>query len=110
MLLHERRDLVAAPPRHADVRKNDVGSVGGETRDRLLAVTDRHNVDVFARERQLDTSLDRDAVVGQQKLGIHWFAPAPSVSPTRGRACRAMKSTICCIGVPGRKIPVMPLS
>jgi hypothetical protein len=71
MRLHEGRDFVAAPLRHADVGQDDVGPLGLDARDRLLAVADCHDLDILARERQLDDALDGHAVVGQQKLLSH---------------------------------------
>ena len=67
--------------------------------------------DVFVGERQLDDALNGDAVVGQEQGMRHLGsigrsdAELQAVTPqTRARALALMKSTISCIGVPGRKI------
>ena len=64
--LDEGRDLVAALARHADVGQDDVGTFDGNAGNGLLAVADGQHLHVLAGERQLDDSLDRDAVVRQQ--------------------------------------------
>ena len=69
--LHERRHVVAALFGHADVGEHDVGKLGGDTCDGLLAVVDGNHLDVLARKRQLDDALDGHAVVGQQELLHH---------------------------------------
>ena len=80
-VLHVRGDFVAVFSRHADVGQHDVGRLGIETRDRLVAIAHRHDLDVFVGERKLDHALNRDAVVREQEsmrhLGcIGWIAPS----------------------------------
>jgi hypothetical protein len=95
--LDEGRDVVAAALGHADVGQHDVWQFDGNPRDRLLAVSDSYHLHVLAGERQLDDTLNRHAVVGEQELVRH----KSSQIPTRVRAWRVMKSTMSCIGVPG---------
>ena len=64
-LLHVLGDVVAVSARHADVGEHDIGRHGVEPRDRLIAVAHSDDLDVFARERQLDDTLNRKAVVSQ---------------------------------------------
>ena len=70
-LLDVRGDFVAVAARHPDVGQHDVGRIGVEARDRLVAVADGDDLDVLVGERQLDDALDRDAVVGEQKRMRH---------------------------------------
>ena len=44
------------------------GSLGAQALDGLLAVADGDHLHVFIRERELDDSLNGDAVVGKEKL------------------------------------------
>jgi hypothetical protein len=66
--LHEGGHVVAALLGHADVGQDDVWKLDRNAGNRLLAVVHGDDMDVFARERQLDDALNRDAVVGQQQL------------------------------------------
>ena len=78
-------------------------------------------------ERQRDHSLNGDVVVGEQERahtgllsGIGASRSEQQRPPSRGapcgrahtraRALAVMKSMICCIGVPGRKMPLMPMA
>jgi hypothetical protein len=70
-LLHERRHLEAVAFRHPDVGQDDVGLFGTNALDRLPAVADGADVDVFVGKGQLDHALDRHAVVGKQQLVGH---------------------------------------
>ena len=108
--LDERRHLVAVAFRHADVGQHDVRTIRLDALDRLLPVADGHDLDVLVGERQLDHSLNGDAVVGQQQLGMHYSSTRARscAASTRARTCAWMKSMICCIGVPGRKMPLTP--
>ena len=61
------RHLVAIAARHADVGKNDVGWCRFEALDGLVAIADRHNLDIFFGKRQFDDALNRHAVVGKKQ-------------------------------------------
>ena len=107
--LDERGNVVAAPLGHADVGQHDVGSLNGNARDRLLAISDGYDLHVLSGERQLDDALNGHAVVGEQELMCASVEPLMTRLTGSGR-CWLMKSTISCIGVPGRKMPRMPIS
>ena len=69
--LHVRGDFVAVALGHVDVGQDDVRRIGIE-RDRSPAARRRpRHVDVLVGKRQLDDALDRDAVVGEEKLMRH---------------------------------------
>ena len=53
---------------HVNVGKDDVRRIGIQPIDRRLAVTDGEDAHVFSDKCQLDHSLDRDAVIGQEKV------------------------------------------
>ncbi len=71
IVLDEGGDLVAVALRHADVGQDDVGALGADPLDGLAAVADHDDLDVLVGKGELDDTLDRDAVVGQQKLVGH---------------------------------------
>ena len=85
IVLDERRDLVAVALGHADVGKDDVRAIGDDPLDRLLAVADRRDLDVFVGERELDDALDRHAVVGEKKLVRHGVLYVLHARPDVGR-------------------------
>ena len=107
--------LVARAAGHRHVGQHNVRRLLVDGGDGLVAVTDRHDLDVFVRERQLDDALDGDAVVGEQKLVCHRSllsaldgleftgcqAPGLACSGSSARTCSRMNSTISCIDVPG---------
>ena len=90
--LDERRNLVAASLRHADIGENDVRTIRRNARNRLFAVTDSDHLHVLTRKGELDHPLNRDAVVGQQQL-VHKTSPeaeswqVKQVSAPRLRSC-----------------------
>ncbi len=49
----------------------DVGRIDIETLDGQLPVSDRGDLDVLVGERELDDTLNRDTVIGQEKLMRH---------------------------------------
>ena len=76
-LFDVRGHLVAIAARHADVGEDDVGRIGVQTGDSLIAVAHGDHLDILVGEGQLDDSLNRNAVVGKQKLMGH-FGPIGS--------------------------------
>ena len=69
--LDVRSDLVAVFSGHADVGQDDVGRLGIQARNRLVAVADCDHLDVFVGECQLDDALNSDAVVSEQESMGH---------------------------------------
>jgi len=67
----ERRDVVAVALRHADVGEHDVRALALHAIDGVLPAAHRHDLHVFIRERELDHTLNGDAVVGQQERVRH---------------------------------------
>ena len=67
----ERRHLVAIPLGHPDVGEHDIGPIALDALDRVGAVADGDHLDVLVGERQLDDTLDRDGVIGEQELMRH---------------------------------------
>ena len=61
---HIRGDFVAVALGHVDVGQNDVRRIGIEPIDRQLPISDRRHFNVFVGKRELDDTLNRDAVVG----------------------------------------------
>ena len=94
------------------------GCTRGHLLDRLLPVGHSHDLNLFAGKRQRDHPLDRDVVVREQERAhapgyLRMSARNGSVrehSHTRARAFAVMKSMMCCIGVPGMKMPLMPIA
>ena len=70
-LLHVGRHFVAVAARHADIGEHDIGRIGVQTGDGLIAVADGNHLDILVGECQFDDALNRDAVVGEQKLMGH---------------------------------------
>jgi len=64
-------DVVAALARHADIHQDDVGRHRVQAGDRLVAVADGDDVDVFVGEGQLDDALNRHAVIGEEQSLRH---------------------------------------
>jgi hypothetical protein len=62
-LLDVLRNLVPRFSGHADVGQDDVRRGRVEHGDGLLAIADRHDLNIFVGERQLDDALNGDAVV-----------------------------------------------
>ena len=59
--------LIAVPARYADVGEHDIRRGRIDAPDCLVAVGNRHDVDIMIGKDQLDHALDRDALVGEQK-------------------------------------------
>ena len=57
------RDFVPALPGHSDVGEHNVRRRRFEARDCLITIAHGNYINVFASERQLDDTLDRDAIV-----------------------------------------------
>jgi hypothetical protein len=70
-LLHVRGHFVAGLPRHSHVDQDDVRRDRVEPGNGLIAVTDGHDVDILVGEGQLDHTLNRHAVVGQEQSLWH---------------------------------------
>ena len=66
-LLDVLGNLVAVPAGHADIGQDDVGGRGVELGNRLVAIADSDDFDVFIGKRQLYDALDGHTVVGQKK-------------------------------------------
>jgi hypothetical protein len=75
--LHRLADLVAVPPRHDDVREDDVGPELLRLRHRVLAVVDGGDSVVLVREGDAHDLLDRDRVVREEKVLGHGFPGVP---------------------------------
>ena len=69
--LDEGRHLVAVAFGHADVGQDDVGTIALDALDRVSAVADGDDLDVLVGERQLDDTLNRDGIIGEQQLVRH---------------------------------------
>ena len=106
-LLYVRGHFVAVPPRHADVGKDDVGTLRRCAR-RLLPVTDGDHLDLLVGKRQLDHTLDGHAVVRKQELRHLAHASTDASIRRRSSVADWMNVMMSCIGLPGRKIPLMP--
>ena len=69
--LHIGRNLVAVALRQVDIGQDNIWWIGVETLDRQLPVPDRRDFNVLIGKRELDDALNRDTVVGQEKLMRH---------------------------------------
>src|SRR5205823_3756353 len=86
-LLDMSRYLVPRPAWHADVRQHNIRGIRLDALDRLIAVTDRDDLDILVGKRQLDDALNRDAVVGEKQGLRHsgLIGAALTRSPSRVR-------------------------